>query len=51
MNRTNIPTNEKRKITFKARIDAKKRVQIPSRTETFKPHDKVLVTVEDLPED
>jgi len=42
---------EKRKITFKARIDAKKRVQIPSKILTFKPHEQVQVTVEDREDD
>jgi hypothetical protein len=51
MHSTSNPTKDKipkRKIIFRARVDWKKRIQIPSRELTFKHGDKVKVIVEDL---
>ena len=40
--------NDQRKIQLKLTIDARMKLQIPSRIATFKPKEKVLVTIESI---
>ncbi len=51
MSESNSKEKEMRKVSFRARVDHKKRVQIPIRILTFKHKDKVKVTLETLEEE
>lgn len=47
----NKQPKEKRKVQIKLRLDSRLRIQIPTRIQTFKPKELVLVTIESVNEE